>query len=36
MGVGWRTVWLVLYWPVSFLVKVRYLRMERLPQDGPA
>jgi 1-acyl-sn-glycerol-3-phosphate acyltransferase len=36
MGAGWRFVWLVLYWPVSFLVKVRYLRMERVPQDGPA
>lgn len=36
MGPGWRFVWLVLYWPVSFLVKVRYLRMERIPQDGPA
>lgn len=36
MGPGWRFVWLVLYWPVSFLVKVRYVRMDRIPQDGPA
>ena len=36
MGSGWRIVWLVLYWPVSFLVKVRYVRMERIPQRGPA
>ncbi|HEV7203177.1 MAG TPA: lysophospholipid acyltransferase family protein [Jatrophihabitans sp.] len=36
MGVGWRFVWLVLYWPVSFLVKVRYIGMERIPQGGPA
>ncbi|MDT4922290.1 MAG: 1-acyl-sn-glycerol-3-phosphate acyltransferase [Pseudonocardiales bacterium] len=36
MGVGWRIVWLILYWPVSFFVKVRYLRIERIPQQGPA
>lgn len=36
MGAGWRFVWLVLYWPVSFLVRVRYVGMERIPQAGPA
>ena len=36
MGLGWRLAWLVLYYPVSGLVKVRYRNMERIPQHGPA
>lgn len=36
MGFGWRLSWLVVYWPLSFMFKVRYLNMQRLPQDGPA
>ncbi|MEO9138097.1 MAG: lysophospholipid acyltransferase family protein [Jatrophihabitans sp.] len=36
MGPGWRFVWLVLYYPVSGLVKVRYRHIERVPQNGPA
>jgi 1-acyl-sn-glycerol-3-phosphate acyltransferase len=35
MGPGWRFVWLVLYYPVSGLVKVRYRHIERIPQQGP-
>jgi 1-acyl-sn-glycerol-3-phosphate acyltransferase len=36
MGPGWRFVWLVLYYPVSGLVKVRYRNLDRIPQQGPA
>ncbi len=36
MGAGWRIVWLILYWPVSWLVQVRYVNMDRIPQDDPA
>jgi 1-acyl-sn-glycerol-3-phosphate acyltransferase len=35
MGPGWRFVWLVLYYPVSGLIKLRYRHMERLPETGP-
>lgn len=35
MGAAWRFVWLVLYYPVSALVKVRYLCIEKIPQRGP-
>jgi 1-acyl-sn-glycerol-3-phosphate acyltransferase len=35
MGPGWRLAWLVLYYPVSALVKVRYRNIERIPQQGP-
>ncbi|MDQ2795778.1 MAG: 1-acyl-sn-glycerol-3-phosphate acyltransferase, partial [Actinomycetota bacterium] len=36
MGPGWRFVWLVLYYPVSAMIKVRYRHMDRIPQRGPA
>ena len=36
MGAGWRFVWLVLYYPVSALVKVRYRHMDRIPEQGSA
>jgi 1-acyl-sn-glycerol-3-phosphate acyltransferase len=36
LGVAWRTVWLVLYYPVSALFRLRYLHIERIPQQGPA
>ena len=35
MGPAWRLAWLVLYYPVSGLFRVRYRNIERLPQDGP-
>jgi 1-acyl-sn-glycerol-3-phosphate acyltransferase len=35
LGAGWRFAWLVLYWPVSLLFKLRYLNIERIPQQGP-
>ncbi len=35
MGPGWRFVWLVLYYPVSALVKVRYRNIDAVPQQGP-
>ncbi len=35
MGPGWRFVWLVLYYPVSALFKMRYRNIEQLPQQGP-
>jgi 1-acyl-sn-glycerol-3-phosphate acyltransferase len=35
MGPGWRFVWLVLYYPVSGLFRVRYRNIERMPQQGP-
>ncbi|MGI8678162.1 MAG: lysophospholipid acyltransferase family protein [Jatrophihabitans sp.] len=36
MGPGWRFIWLVLYYPVSGLIKVRYRHMDRIPQQGAA
>jgi len=36
MGLGWRIVWLVLYYPVSALFRLRYLNMEQIPLRGPA
>jgi 1-acyl-sn-glycerol-3-phosphate acyltransferase len=35
MGAAWRFVWLVLYYPVSALIKLRYRNIERMPQQGP-
>jgi 1-acyl-sn-glycerol-3-phosphate acyltransferase len=35
MGLGWRLAWLVLYAPVSGLVKMRYRNIERIPRQGP-
>jgi 1-acyl-sn-glycerol-3-phosphate acyltransferase len=35
MGAGWRLAWLVLYWPVSLLFKLRYRNIEGIPQQGP-
>ena len=35
LGPGWRFVWLVLYLPVSALVRIRYRHLERLPLTGP-
>ena len=35
MGAGWRFVWLVLYYPVSALFRLRYRNMDRVPQQGP-
>lgn len=35
MGAAWRFVWLVLYYPVSALFRLRYRNMDRLPQQGP-
>jgi 1-acyl-sn-glycerol-3-phosphate acyltransferase len=35
MGLGWRFVWLVLYYPVSGLVRMTYRHIERIPQQGP-
>lgn len=36
MGFGWRLTWCVLYYPVSALFRLRYLRIERMPQQGAA
>ena len=36
MGFGWRFAWCVLYYPVSALFRLRYLRIDRMPQQGPA
>jgi 1-acyl-sn-glycerol-3-phosphate acyltransferase len=36
MGPAWRLVWLILYAPVSVLIRVRYRHIERIPQQGPA
>src|SRR5882757_4056268 len=36
LGAAWRIVWLVLYAPVSALIKVRYRNLERFPQQGAA
>jgi 1-acyl-sn-glycerol-3-phosphate acyltransferase len=35
MGAVWRFVWLVLYYPVSALFRLRYRNIERVPQQGP-
>jgi 1-acyl-sn-glycerol-3-phosphate acyltransferase len=35
LGLVWRLVWLVLYPPVSLLMKSRYLHLSRIPQSGP-
>ncbi len=35
LGVGWRFVWLVLYYPASVLVKSRYRHIDAIPQSGP-
>ena len=35
MGAGWRFVWLVLYYPVSGLIRLTYRNIERIPQQGP-
>ncbi|SHF61738.1 1-acyl-sn-glycerol-3-phosphate acyltransferases [Jatrophihabitans endophyticus] len=35
MGPGWRFVWLVLYYPVSALFRLRYRHIDRLPKQGP-
>jgi 1-acyl-sn-glycerol-3-phosphate acyltransferase len=34
MTPGWRFVWLVLYYPVSGLFRLRYRHIERIPQQG--
>ncbi len=34
-GPAWRFVWLVLYYPVSGLFRLRYRHIERMPQTGP-
>jgi 1-acyl-sn-glycerol-3-phosphate acyltransferase len=36
MGMAWRIVWLVLYYPAAALFKSRYYHIERIPQEGPA
>ena len=36
LGAAWRTVWLVLYGPVSVLIKTSYRHLERVPASGPA
>jgi 1-acyl-sn-glycerol-3-phosphate acyltransferase len=35
MGAGWRLAWLVLYYPVSGIVRLTYRNIERIPQQGP-
>jgi 1-acyl-sn-glycerol-3-phosphate acyltransferase len=35
MGPGWRFAWLVLYYPVSALFRLRYRNIEALPPQGP-
>ena len=35
LGLVWRLVWLVLYPPVSLLIKTRYLNLARIPRSGP-
>lgn len=35
LGAGWRFVWLVLYYPVSGMVRVGYRNIDRIPQTGP-
>jgi 1-acyl-sn-glycerol-3-phosphate acyltransferase len=36
LGLVWRVVWLILYAPVSLLMKSRYRHLDRIPQSGPA
>ncbi|MEO9108701.1 MAG: lysophospholipid acyltransferase family protein, partial [Jatrophihabitantaceae bacterium] len=36
LGIAWGLVMGVLYLPFSVLVKIRYLHLDRLPQQGPA
>ncbi len=36
LGAAWRTVWLVLYAPVSALVKLSYRHLDRIPATGAA
>lgn len=36
LGVGWTIAWLILYGPVSWLIRSRYRHVERLPRSGPA
>ena len=36
LGFGWRLTWFVLYAPASLLFRLRYLHLERMPQQGPA
>jgi 1-acyl-sn-glycerol-3-phosphate acyltransferase len=36
LGAAWRTVWLVLYGPISLLVRTSYRHLERVPAKGPA
>jgi 1-acyl-sn-glycerol-3-phosphate acyltransferase len=36
MGLGWRIVWLIIYYPVSVLTKLSYRHLDRVPQQGPA
>lgn len=36
LGLVWRIVWLVLYPPFSTINKIRYLHLERMPQEGAA
>jgi 1-acyl-sn-glycerol-3-phosphate acyltransferase len=36
LGIVWCIVWLVLYAPASALTKIRYLHLDRLPQQGSA
>jgi 1-acyl-sn-glycerol-3-phosphate acyltransferase len=35
LGAAWRFVWLVLYYPVSGLIKMSYRHIDRIPQTGP-
>lgn len=35
LGWAWRLVWVVLYYPVSAIFKIRYRNIERMPQRGP-
>jgi 1-acyl-sn-glycerol-3-phosphate acyltransferase len=35
LGIAWRAVWLVLYYPVSGMFRLRYRNIERIPQNGP-
>jgi 1-acyl-sn-glycerol-3-phosphate acyltransferase len=35
LGAAWRFVWLVLYYPVSSVFRLRYRNIERIPRQGP-
>jgi 1-acyl-sn-glycerol-3-phosphate acyltransferase len=35
LNAAWRFTWLVLYYPVSALFRVRYRNIDRIPQQGP-